>query len=291
MIKESLDKLIKIATSDLFSESILEARNEHKANTGNVFEDDKTYESKMGLFLDWYIFSRIDLKNKKTILEVIIDRDKKTLPTNILKAFEGFTKNIHGIFMAKKIKDHTALVINLFDNKKYEVVEPIEKFYFRKNELFEGRLLNFENVYYFTGNHCFHPKESQKYIYQEIQKIYSKHQINEKELKSKTSQLIIDNKNLQKIIKQSNKIKDKFSNSSSENHKSILKNEMTQLEISQTELKEKCLLLENEVSIFTNDKIITEKKTTETALLHKISCMHLIWERSRNIDINDIYRD
>ena len=98
----SLDKLIKIATSDLFSENILEARNERKANTGNVFEDDKTYESKMGLLLDWYIFSRIDLKNKKTILEVIIDRDKKTLPTNLLKAFEGFTKNIHGIFMAKK---------------------------------------------------------------------------------------------------------------------------------------------------------------------------------------------
>ena len=77
MIKESLDKLIKIATSDLFSEYIIEARNEHKANTGNVFEDDKTYESKMGLFLDWYIFSHIDLKNKKTILEKIIDRDKK----------------------------------------------------------------------------------------------------------------------------------------------------------------------------------------------------------------------
>ena len=291
MIKESLDKLIKIATSDLFSESILEARNEHKANTGNVFEDDKTYESKMGLFLDWYIFSRIDLKNKKTILEVIIDRDKKTLPTNILKAFEGFTKNIHGIFKAKKIKDHTALVINLFDNKKYEVVEPIEKFYFRKNELFEGRILNFNNVFYFTGNYCFHPKESQKYIHQEVEKIYTNHKINEKELKPKTSKLIINNKNLQKIIKQSNKIKGKISNTSSESRKSLLINELTTLEFSETKLKERCILLENEISTFTNDKLITENKANETALIHKISCMHLIWERSRNIKINDIYRN
>ena len=291
MIKESLDKLIKIATSDLFSEYILEARNEHKANTGNVFEDDKTYESKMGLFLDWYIFSRIDLKNKKTILEVIIDRDKKTLPTNLLKAFEGFTKNIHGIFMAKKIKDHTALVINLFDNKKYEVVEPIEKFYFRKNELFEGRILNFNNVFYFTGNYCFHPKESQKYIQQEIKKINLKNETNKKELKSKISKLIINNKNLQKIIKQSNKIKDKISNSSSENRKSILNKEFAMIEVSQAELKKSCHLLENEISTFTNDKIITEKITTEVALINKISCMHLIWERSRNININDIYRN
>ena len=291
MIKETLDNLIKIATSDLFSENILEARNEYKIKTGNVYEDDKSYESKMALFLDWYIFSRIDLKSKKTTLEKIIERDKEILSTNILKAFEGFTKSIHGIFMAKKIKDHSAQVINLFDKKKYEVVEPIEKFYFQKNEIFEGRLLSFNNIYYFTGNYCFHPKDSHEYIQQEVKKIYSKNQVNEKELKLKTSKLIIDNKNLQKIIKQSNKIIDKISNTSSESRKSKFENELSALEVSENELKEKCHLLENEISVFTNDKIITGTKNDETAIIHKISYMHLIWERSRNIDVNDIYRN
>ena len=291
MIKETLDNLIKIATSDLFSENILEARNEYKIKTGNVYEDDKSYESKMALFLDWYIFSRIDLKSKKTTLEKIIERDKEILSTNILKAFEGFTKSIHGIFMAKKIKDHSAQVINLFDKKKYEVVEPIQKFYFQKNEIFEGRLLSFNNIYYFTGNYCFHPKDSYKYIQQEIKKIYSKKKVDEKELKSKTSKLIIDNKNLQKIIKQSNKIIAKISNTSSESRKSIFENELSELEVSENELKEKCHLLENEISVFTNDKIITGTKNDETAIIHKISYMHLIWERSRNIDVNDIYRN
>jgi hypothetical protein len=291
MIKETLDNLIKIATSDLFSENILEARNEYKIKTGNVYEDDKSYESKMALFLDWYIFSRIDLKSKKTTLEKIIERDKEILSTNILKAFEGFTKSIHGIFMAKKIKDHSAQVINLFDKKKYEVVEPIEKFYFQKNEIFEGRLLSFNNIYYFTGNYCFHPKDSYKYIQQEVKKIYSKKKVDEKELKSKTSKLIIDNKKLQKIIKQSNKIIDKISNTSSESRKSKFENELSALEVSENELKEKCHLLENEISVFTNDKIITGTKNDETAIIHKISYMHLIWERSRNIDVNDIYRN
>jgi len=291
MIKESLDILIKIATSDLFSGNILEARNVYKNIAGNVYEDDKSYESKMALFLDWYIFSHIDLKNNKTILEKIIDRDKKILPTNVLKTFEEFTKNIHGIFVAKKIKEHTALVINLFDNKKYEVVEPIEKFYFSKNGLFEGRILKFDNDYYFTGNYCFHPKESHKYIKQEVENIYSKYKINEKELKPKVSKLIVSNKNLQKIIKQSNKIKDKILNCSLESRKYLLNKELSMLEVSQSEQKETCLLLENEVTNFTNDKIITEKKTNEIALIHKISCMHLIWERSRNIDIKDIYRN
>jgi len=66
---------------------------------------------------------------------------------------------------------------------------------------------------------------------------------------------------------------------------------LSALEVSENELKESCLLLENEISTFTNDKIITEKITTEVALINKISCMHLIWERSRNININDIYRN
>ena len=60
MIKESLDNLMKIATSDLFSENILEARNVYKNIAGNVYEDDKSYESKMALFLDWYFFISID---------------------------------------------------------------------------------------------------------------------------------------------------------------------------------------------------------------------------------------
>jgi hypothetical protein len=291
MLKETLDKLINIATSDLFSEDILEARNLYRINTGNVYEDDKSYESKMALFLDWYIFSRFNLKSNKTILEKIIDRDKEILSSNLLKAFKGFTKNIHGIFIAKKVKEHSALVINLFDNNKYEVIEPIEKFYFSKNGLFEGRLLNFDNVYYFTGNYCFHPKDSHKYIQQEVEKVNSKHQINKKELKSKTSRLLNKNKTLQKFIKQSNKIKDKFSNSSSENHRSVLKNKLSALKVNETELKESCLLLENEISTFTNDKIITEKISNETAIIHKINYMHLVWERSRNIDVKDIYRN
>ena len=66
---------------------------------------------------------------------------------------------------------------------------------------------------------------------------------------------------------------------------------MSALEVSENELKERCLFLENEISTFTKDKISTEKKTNETAIIHKISCMHLIWERSRNIDIKDIYRN
>jgi len=111
MIKETLDNLIKIATSDLFSEDILEARNEYSINTGNIYEDDKSYDSKMALFLDWYIFSRTDLKNNKTILEKIIDRDKEILPTNILKASKGLIKKFNVFLMTKKEKKNKALLI------------------------------------------------------------------------------------------------------------------------------------------------------------------------------------
>ena len=85
--------------------------------------------------------------------------------------------------MIKKIKDDFVKVINLFDNERYNVVEPSGNLYFSKNSIFEGRLLTYENSYYFTSNFCFHPDDSKKFIKSEIKKISSFQKVKAKELK------------------------------------------------------------------------------------------------------------
>jgi len=169
MIKDSIEYLIKIATNPPYSNNLLAARQEYQKYAGGIFDDDKSYENQMALFLEWYIFDRIELAHDQTVLELIINNGKgETLDP--LKNINEFISHIHGLFIIKKIKDHSIKAINLFDNEQYNVVEPSGKLYFSKNSIFEGRLLTYENSYYFTGNFCFHPEASKKFIKSEIKK-------------------------------------------------------------------------------------------------------------------------
>ena len=140
MIKDSLEHLIKIATDAPFSNDLLVARKEYHKYAGDIFEDDKSYESQMALFLEWYIFERIDPIHDQTVLEVIINNEKEVSP-HLLKNIRKFTSNIHGLFIIKKIRGHSIRVINLFDDEQYDVVGSSNKFYFSKGTVFEGRLL------------------------------------------------------------------------------------------------------------------------------------------------------
>ena len=47
MIKDILEHLIKIATGAPYSNDLLAARKEYQKHTGEIFEDDKSYESQM----------------------------------------------------------------------------------------------------------------------------------------------------------------------------------------------------------------------------------------------------
>ena len=138
----------------------LAARKEYNKSAGEVYEDDKSYESQTALFLEWYIFDRVDHAEDRTILETIVDKDRENLAPNFLKIFTGFVSNIHGLFAIKKIREHSIKVVNLFSNEQYEVIEPVGKLLFSKNDLFEGRLLPYDNSYHFTGSFCFHPEKT-----------------------------------------------------------------------------------------------------------------------------------
>ena len=290
MIKDSIEYLIKIATNPPYSNNLLAARQEYQKYAGDVFDDDKSYENRMALFLEWYIFDRIEPAHDQTILELIINSGRGPsldLPKNI----NMFISHIHGLFIIKKIKDHSIKVINLFDSKQYDVVEPSGKLYFSKNSIFEGRLLTYENSYYFTGNFCFHPEGSKKFIKSEIKKIFSLQKINLKELKLQNIKLKDENKKLNKTISRIEKLQEKIKRLDSEKTNLKIKNDLSELESIKKKYEENYSLLKQNINTFTHEKIIRESQSIQTRLMLKLSSMRLLLERSRNIEVKDIYKN
>jgi len=290
MIKDSIDYLIKIAINPPYSNNLLAARQEYQKSAGDIFDDDKSYENQMALFLEWYIFDRIDPAHDQTVLELIINNSKGAT-FDLLKNINMFISHIHGLFIIKKIKDHSVKAINLFDNKQYDVVEPSGKLYFSKNSIFEGRLLTYENSYYFTGNFCFHPEGSKKFIKSEIKKISSLQKINVKELKLQNIKLKNENKKLNKTISLIEKLQEKIQRLNSEKKILEIKNDLSELESIKEKQEENYSLLKQKINIFTHEKIIRERQSIQTRLMLKLSSKRLLLERSRNIDLEEIYKN
>ena len=289
MIKDSIEYLIKIATNPQYSNNLLAARQEYQKYAGGIFDDDKSYENQLALFLEWYIFDRIEPAHGQTVLELIINNGKEET-LDPLKNINVFTSHIHGLFIIKKIKDHSVKAINLFDNEQYNVVEPSGKLYFSKNSIFEGRLLAYENSYYFTGNFCFHPEGSQKFIKSEIKKISSLQKINAQELKLQNIKLKNENKKLNKTISSIEKQQEKIQRLNSEKKIFKIKNDLFELESIKEKHEENYSLLKQNINTFTHEKIIRKSQSIQTRLMLKLSSMRLLLERSRNIAPKDIYK-
>ena len=289
MIKDSLEHLIKIATDAPFSNDLLVARKEYQKYAGDIFEDDKSYESQTALFLEWYIFERIDPNHNQTVLEVIINNEKEVSP-HLLKNIRKFTSNIHGLFIIKKIRGHSIRVINLFDDEKYDVVGSSNKFSFSKGTVFEGRLLSHEDSYYFTGNFCFHPEGSKKFIKSEIKKITSIQKSHEKKIESQKREVKKEGKKINKAVCRIRKLQKKVQKLNNDKKISKIRDNLDELESIRTKHEENCSLIENKTTIFTHE-ICCESKLNRTQLMLKLSHMQLLLERSRNIELKDIYRN
>jgi len=289
MIKDSLEHLIKIATDAPFSNDLLVARKEYQKYAGDIFEDDKSYESQMALFLEWYIFERIDPIHDQTVLEVIINNEKEVSP-HLLKNIRKFTSNIHGLFIIKKIRGHSIRVINLFDDEKYDVVGSSNKFSFSKGTVFEGRLLSHEDSCYFTGNFCFHPEGSKKFIKSEIKKIISIQTSQEKKIESQKREARKEGKKLNKVVCRIRKLQEEVQKLNNDKKISKIRDNLDELESIRAKHEENYSLLEKKITIFTHE-IRRESKLNRTQLMLKLSHMQLLLERSRNIETKDIYRN
>jgi len=290
MINDNIEYLIKIATNPPYSDNLLAARQEYQKYAGGVFDDDKSYENQMALFLEWYIFDRIEPAHDQTVLELIIN-DGKGESLDPLKNINVFISHIHGLFIIKKIKDHSIKAINLFDNEQYNVVEPSGKLYFSKNSIFEGRILTYENSYYFTGNFCFHPEDSKKFIKSEIKKISSLQKINEQEQKLKNAKLKNENKKINKSISSIERLQKKIQGLNSEKEIFKIKTDLSQLESIKEKHEENYSLLKQNINTFTHEKIIRENQSIQTRLMLRLSSMRLLLDRSRNIAVKDIYKN
>ena len=290
MITEKLDQLIEYVTQHNESDYIFQAKQEYQKTAGQIYEDDKSYENRMGLFLEWFIFDRLIPEKNITLIESVTNGNNHW-DMDDLAVFQDFSQSIHSLFLAKKIREGQVVVQDLLSGEKYEVNEPQSKIIFQPKDIFEARILIYEGAYSFSGNFCFHPKEVSKYILKASKQVSAHIEKCHKEEGQMDALIKKIKSQIEKIDKKLNKLRSKLESASNDKkrlsfieQKSELKNERLDADVELNKLKHQ------KVS-HREQKIKIECSTTSSQLMQKLHYMNLKWERSRQIDPQDIYRD
>lgn len=285
------ERLVEYVTSERFSTEVFNAKTEYLKVAGEMFEDDKSFENHMTAFLEWYVLDRTLSGKTITPLELFIEENRDSLSAEQLRVYEDFLRSIHGLFEIKKIKGDVVIVNNFLDQNKYTIHENEENIFFKKNDLFEGRVMPYHQKFYFTGTFCYHPEDAHKFIKTEAKKLIKDKERLEKTLKQMNSELLVIDSNLRKMYAEAEKMKSKVDKSGRIHSDSYLEFQLKEIENKQTILENQRTEKQQQIAVWELNKIKLGCRQSREHLIQRLSYMKLKWERSRQIAVKDIYRN
>lgn len=172
-LTSALDPVVQWFTTGDYYREVYQAKQDFFERTGMVHEDDREYEQRMNLFMDWYLFDRdlpsIDLPPVRYYARKHQDQFDETTK----KIFESLNSSIHSLFELKRFSffGKNPVIQDLFSKKKYMVISPEHKDAFAKGDIFEARIFPHQGKWVFSNGFCFHPVEMKPFIKGEINKI------------------------------------------------------------------------------------------------------------------------
>lgn len=161
--QELLNALHEYSCASEFSNQMQVARELYSIATGKVNDDDPFYESRMASFQEFFLFDyRLsEVFSGATVFEAFLMNAQTRLSPADLLCFEQLRNFRHSLFLVEKVRSDKVLVKDLLARVD-DMVFPLPEFSFagfEVRQIFEGRLLNFEGVNFFTGAFIFHPKD------------------------------------------------------------------------------------------------------------------------------------
>lgn len=168
--RDVIQKSLEHFAGPVFRDEIFSAKTEFFENSGILDENAPNYELRMSQFFDWYFFTR-DLKGfGQTPLESLFNtRELRFSPEEIV-VIDRLKSHRHGLYEFIKMKGSDIYLKDLLRNDKIVVRESPYRSGFNPDELFEARLLPFEDTWIFTKGFCFHPVDARKFILSEVKR-------------------------------------------------------------------------------------------------------------------------
>ncbi|MBF0274210.1 MAG: hypothetical protein HQK84_03150 [Nitrospinae bacterium] len=163
-IEALLDRIIESFTNENFAAELQASKDFYFEMNGRPYEDLHSFESRMNSFLEWFILDKINEKLTKRVIDFLIEDNSHKFTPDEVKELKALDKNIHSIFLTRKIKNNTVKVMDLYSKEKYTVVQDGAKLTMNMDEILTARIVKHDDHYIFTRTYCPHPFEAYKFI-------------------------------------------------------------------------------------------------------------------------------
>lgn len=162
------ERLLDFATAPRFERELLSARTEFFSLTGDVFDEDRSFEVRMQAFLDWYVFDRrLESFGEPPARAYCLEGHCNPAES---QAFRVLARTVHGVFEVLGGTHEEVELGNLLTGAKYRVHLPSPLAGVARGELFEARLVPFEERYHFSSAFLFHPPHIRRRLLRELRR-------------------------------------------------------------------------------------------------------------------------
>jgi len=171
LFEDYQNRILEKYSREDFYEEVKKAKEEFFSRAGKVAEGSDLFETQMKAFLDWYLYDRPLNKYGLCPVKMYLFEEGKTLEENEKKVFEDVTKSLHSLFEFLKMKKSDVYIRDMVTGEKY-VIEDSEILHgFSKGDIFEGRLIPFNEKFIFGDSFVFHPVNCKSFIKKQIKQI------------------------------------------------------------------------------------------------------------------------
>ncbi|PIK13880.1 hypothetical protein [Halobacteriovorax sp. JY17] len=164
-VMEHLGNALKIYSNGKHFDTMLEAKNLYFSLTGQVFEEDEDYESRMSAFNDWYLLQFVS-EDGCPIWNYV---SENTVEDNISKALRTIKHSIYEYQGRNLRKQH--VLKDIVHNRKITLSKRAIIPSLIKNDLFIGRVIETEGEFFTLSGLCLLPGEIKNILKKEGKKV------------------------------------------------------------------------------------------------------------------------
>ena len=166
-VRTHLDKITKTLTGEGYVMELVAARKEYYLATGEIFEEDRSFEIRMITFLELFIFDR-PLGRGVVPIRAYLEDHGPRLSAEERELTEALLQQRHGLFQVKKTKPPALNLKDLWDGKPVRVEAGEMARAFHAGDLLDARLVTYQGKTWFTEGILCHPVESVSFIKAEV---------------------------------------------------------------------------------------------------------------------------
>ncbi len=167
IVLEHIERALVEYTSGDHYQTMVDAKKEYFLVTGQIFEEDEDYESRMNSFNDWYVLQFMSNKQDSTFIENYMDHHE--VEDNIATSLKSMNHSLFE-YTGKNFRKQYVLKDILHDKK---VILPMDhvNLPLLKSDLFLGRVLDYSGASLLMSGLCILPKEVKPILKKESKKV------------------------------------------------------------------------------------------------------------------------